>query len=271
MRSWQFVIALAVVSPSVCFPADTLFPWPSVPDISDGDGLYIGAGVGVEYEGEYDGSDDYSAEPEPVFSAQWRRGTHTWFLEGQEAGLRTRLGDRWLLLGGLRFEGGRDANEAPELAGLNDVDDEVVAIAEVRRALGQTGNTWLAGRVQAGDSDIGLIGIAAAGHTFPARESGMGLDVFAFTTVATSEFVNRDFGISSAESTASGLTSTDLSGGYRSVGLQAIGRWRIHDKIQLQIEAGVEQYSSEINDSPIALDDYEAEVGVSVIYRFKPQ
>jgi MipA family protein len=34
------------------------------------------------------------------------------------------------------------------------------------------------------------------------------------------------------------------------------------------MEGGFELYSSEIQDSPIAREDYEAEVGLSVIYHF---
>ena len=65
-----------------------------------------------------------------------------------------------------------------------------------------------------------------------------------------------------------GLPVTDIDGGYRSFGIQAVGRWRFGDSWQLQAEAGYEQYNSDIAGSPIAQDDYESEVGVTVIYRF---
>ena len=53
-----------------------------------------------------------------------------------------------------------------------------------------------------------------------------------------------------------------------SAGIQVAGRWRFGDNWQLQAEAGYEKYNSDIADSPIALDDYEAEIGISVLYRF---
>ena len=109
--------------------AETLFPMPSVPDVTDGDGWAFALGVEVEYEAEYDGSDDYGTEAEPGFIVQKRNGDSMWFLEGQELGWRGRLNDLWLLQGGIRFEGGREESESPALAGLGDVDDEVVGMA----------------------------------------------------------------------------------------------------------------------------------------------
>jgi outer membrane scaffolding protein for murein synthesis (MipA/OmpV family) len=243
---------------------------PSVPDVTDGDGLAIALGAGVEYEAEYDGSDEYGAEVEPAFIAQWRRGDQVWFLEGQELGWRGRLADRWLVQAGLRYEGGREESDAPELEGLGDTDDELVAMGEVRRALGRDWRNWGAARLMAGGSDIGALGVFALGRTFAASEPGMGIDLFAFVTVASSEFINRDFGVTPEQSAGSGLPVTDIDGGYRSVGIQAVGRWRFGNRgrWQLQAEAGYERYSGDIADSPITVDDYEAEVGVNLLYRF---
>ena len=47
------------------------------------------------------------------------------------------------------------------------------------------------------------------------------------------------------------------------VGGEAIGR-----RWQFIGEAGYEKYSDDIADSPIALDDYEAEIGISALYIF---
>ncbi len=257
-------IGLSLGAPAA---ADTLFPMPSVPDITDADGWSFALGAGAEYEAEYDGSDEYGVELEPAVVVQRRQGNHVWFLEGQELGWRGRLNDVWLLQGGLRFEGGREESEAPELAGMGDTDDELVVMFETRRAIGDWSN-WVAGRIMAGGSDIGTLGIIAAGHTFAASRQGMGVDLFAFVTVASSAFINRDFGVSAGQSANSGYRVTDLGGGYRSAGIQAAGRWRFGDRWQLQAEAGIEQYNSDIADSPIALADYEAEVGISLFYRF---
>ncbi len=247
---------------------DPLFPSPSVPSIAAEDGWSFALGLGAEYEAEYDGSDDYSIEAEPGLVAQYRSGDQVWFLEGAEFGWRKRAADRWLLQAGLRLEGGREENEAPELAGLGDTDDELTAMVEVRRGFGDAWDNWVAGRIMAGGSDIGTLGVLAAGHPVGANRSGNGIDVFAFTTFGSSEFINRDFGIDATQSTGSGLPETNIDAGYRSVGVGAIGRWYFGEHWQLLAEAGYEKYSSDIADSPIALDDYEAEIGVNVFYTF---
>ena len=248
--------------------AETLFPMPSVPDITAGDGWAFALGAGAEYEAEYDGSDEYGIEAEPGFIIQRRSGNQMWFLEGQELGWRGRINDVWLVQGGLRFEGGREESESPALAGLGGTDDEIVGMGEIRRAIGRDWSNWGAARVMAGGSDIGWLGVLAAGHTFAAARAGMGIDLYAFVTFGSDAFINRDFGITAEQSANSGLAETTLDGGYRSAGIQAAGRWRFRDNWQLQAEAGYEKYNSDIADSPIALNDYEAEIGISILYRF---
>ena len=82
--------------------AETLFPMPSVPDVTDGDGWAFAIGAEIEYEAEYDGSDDYGVEAEPGFIIQKRNGDGMWFLEGQEIGWRGRMNDLWLVQGGIQ-------------------------------------------------------------------------------------------------------------------------------------------------------------------------
>ena len=42
---------------------------------------------------------------------------------------------------------------------------------------------------------------------------GMGVDLYAFVTIASDDFVNRDFGITADQSASSGLPQTSLDGG----------------------------------------------------------
>jgi outer membrane scaffolding protein for murein synthesis (MipA/OmpV family) len=259
------VLLLAAGSLSVAQP---LVPSPSVPSIAESDGWAFGIGAGAEYESEYDGSDEYGLEAEPLFAVQYRKNDHIVFLEGAELGWRTRLPEQWLLQAGLRLEGGREEDEAPGLNGLGDTDDELAGVLEVRRGFGERWSNWVAGRVMAGGSDMGALFVAAFGHTFGGQRAGSGIDLLAFTTFGTSQFINRDFGVTPEQSLASGLPVTDLDGGYRSVGVSAIGRWFLGESWQLQLEAGYERYSSDIADSPITLEDYEAEVGVGFLWIF---
>lgn len=248
--------------------ADALFPSPSIPNLARSDGWAFTVAAAAEYGSEYDGSDEYGVELEPGIGFQRRSGNAVWFLEGQELGWRSRVDQQWLLQLGLRYEGGREASESDALAGLSDTDDEIVVMGEVRRGFGDSWNNWVAGRVMAGDSDIGQLGVLAAGHTFGANPDGTGLDLFAFATFGSSAFINRDFAVSAADSEASDLPEYTLDGGYRSVGIQLIGRWEFGKRWQLIGEAGYEKYSSDIANSPIALDDNEAEIGLTALFIF---
>lgn len=83
-----------------------------------------------------------------------------------------------------------------------------------------------------------------------------------------SDYANKDFGIDAEQSAASGLDETNLSGGFRSVGFNYNYRRFIAERWQIFGEVVYERYSSDIQDSPIARNDYEAEVGIGFIYVF---
>ncbi|TQV82497.1 MipA/OmpV family protein [Exilibacterium tricleocarpae] len=264
--SVSYILATLILSQPVL--ADPLLPLPSIPSIAQADGWAFAFGAAVEYEALYDGADDYDVEAEPALLVQWRDGHQMWFLEGAELGWRALRGQHWLVQAGLRLEGGRDEDDADALRGLGDTDDELTAMFEVRRGFGANWNNWLGARVMAGDGDIGTLGVLAGGHYFGANAVGTGLELIAFTTFGSAAFFERDFGISAAQSEASGLAPTRFSGGYRSFGASLVGRWFPAERWQLSAELGYEKYNSDIADSPIALRDYETEVGLTVVYLF---
>lgn len=247
-----------------------LVPLPSVLDITRGDGWGVALGASVEYETAYDGSDEYEFEVEPAGAVQWRKGNHLFFWEGIELGWRSRMADVWLVQLGARSEGGRtsDDSEDGKLNGLNDQDDHIVGVIEVRRGFGDDWRNWVAGRLMPGESDFGVLGVLAAGHRFGSQIDGTGTEAFVFMTFGSSTFVNKDFGVTPEESITSGLPTTDLSGGYRSTGLTLIDRRYLTNHLQLLSQAGIEYYSSEIQESPIVLNDYEIELSVSLVYQF---
>ena len=87
-------------------------------------------------------------------------------------------------------------------------------------------------------------------------------------TVHDKKYANKGFGIDATQADASGLQETKLSSGVRSIGVDYNYRYNINENWQIYGEALFEYYSSEVRDSPIALSNYEAEVGISVIYVF---
>ncbi len=247
-----------------------LVPLPSVFDFTRGGGFGLALGLGVEYEAAYDGSDEYEFELDPAGAIQWRSGDHMLFFEGTELGWRGVFDQRWLVQAGLRYEAGLDPSDSEDgaLDGIEERDSHLVGFVELRAALDDQWRNWVGGRVLAGESDFGLLGVLAAGHRFGDRLDGMGTEVYAFSTFGDSAFLNKDFGVSAEDSAGSGLAQTKLDGGYRSTGLQLVHRHRFTDNLQLIASAGVELYNSQIGDSPIARDDYESEVSLALVWQF---
>ncbi len=247
-----------------------LVPLPSVLDFTRGDGWGVALGVGVEYETAYDGSDEYEFEIDPAGAIQWRTGNHLFFWEGMELGWRGRIADVWLVQAGARYEDGLEPDDSEDgnLDGFEERDSHLVGFLEVRRAFGQDWRNWIGARAMGGETDFGWLGVLAAGHRFGDRLDGTGTEMFIFSTFGTDDFITKDFGVTAADSVASGLPETELDGGYRSTGVTLIDRRYLTRNIHLIAQAGAELYSNDIQDSPVAREDYEIEVGLSIIYQF---
>jgi len=250
--------------------ADALVPLPSVFDFTRGEGWGIALGAGVEYEAAYDGSDEYELELDPAGAIQWRTGDHLVFWEGMELGWRARLADVWLVQAGARCESGLDPEDSEDgaLDGIEERDSHLVGFLETRRSIGDEWRNWVAGRLMGGESGFGWLGVVAAGHRFGEQRDGTGTEVYAFSTFGTDTFINKDFGVSAADAASSGLAETDLDGGYRSTGINLIHRRYVTEHIHLIAAAEAELYSSDIEDSPIARDNYEAGVELAVVWHF---
>jgi hypothetical protein len=81
-------------------------PPPSVLDLTRGGGFGLALGLGVQYEGAYDGSDEYEFELDPRGAVHWLTGNHFFFDEGIELGWRARVDDDWLVQLNAGYQGG---------------------------------------------------------------------------------------------------------------------------------------------------------------------
>jgi MipA family protein len=250
--------------------ASPLFPLPFTPDFTRGSGWGIALGAGVEYETVYAGSDEYEFEVDPALAIQWRMGDHLFSWEGLELSWTTRPQDRWYIQIDLGLDGEREADDSDDgrLDGLNERDDEFAGTADVRYALDDEWRNYVGTRISAGDSDFGKLGFLFTGHRFSSRQDGGGAEVFLYAKFGDSNHLNWDFGISPSESAASGLAETDLDGGYRSSGLRLVDRRFVNNNVQVVSGFEFEYYSNEVQDSPIAREDFALEVELGVLYHF---
>jgi len=246
-----------------------LVPLPSLDDFTRGEnGWAFGIGLGVEYEAAYEGSDEYDFEVDPAGAVQWRSGDDIFYWAGEALGWRGLRSDTWLFEATVSYEEGREESDSDDghLDGLGDEDDEFEFALQARRAFDADWRYWLDGRVVT--LDDGNLGLLAVGRRFGDQKDGTGHEIAIAVVFHDSDYANRDFGIDAKQSAASGLDETDLSGGFRSVGFNYNYRQYIAENWQIFGEAVYEHYSSDIRDSPIARNDYEAEVGIGLIYVF---
>jgi outer membrane scaffolding protein for murein synthesis (MipA/OmpV family) len=199
---------------------------------------------------------------------QWRRGDDIFYFAGEALGWRGLRSDIWLFEAAVAFDEGREENDSADgrLDGLGDSDEGIEVVLQARRAFAADWRYWLDGRLVTGEN--GNLGIFGVGRRFGDRVDGSGSELAVVAVFHDSEYANKDFGIDAAQSAASGLPETDLSGGFRSIGLNYNYRQYINKNWQIFGEAVYERYFGDIKDSPITRNDYEAEVGVGFVYVF---
>ncbi|OEY67514.1 MipA/OmpV family protein [Marinobacter sp. X15-166B] len=244
-------------------------PLPSVADFTRGtDGWALGLGLGVEYEPAYEGSDEFGFEVQPAGAVQWRRGDDVFYWAGESLGWRGLRSNTWLIEAAVAYDEGRDESDSDDgrLDGLGDADESLEFVLQARRAFVADWRYWLDGRLITGEN--GNLGIFGVGRRFGEQNDGTGSDFSVAVVFHDSEYANKDFGIDAGQSAASGLNETDLSGGFRSIGAHYNYRNYINENWQVFGEVLYERYSSEIEDSPISRNNYEAEAGVGFIYVF---
>lgn len=246
-----------------------LVPLPSLDDFTRGeDGWGIGLGAGIEYESAYEGAEEFGIEADPAGAVQWRSGDNIFYWAGEALGWRGLRSDTWLLEATVAFEEGREESDSDDgyLDGLGEGEEGVELVLQARRAFQTDWRYWLDGRVVAGEN--GNQALFGAGYRFGTQNDGTGSEIAFAIVFHDSDYANKDFGVTAAQSAASGLPETDLSGGFRSIGFNYNYRNNLTANWQIFGEAVIEYYSSDVQDSPIVRRDYEAEVGIGVIYIF---
>lgn len=244
-------------------------PLPSVDDFTKGqNGWAFGLGLGIEYETAYEGSDEFGFEAQPAGAIQWRDGDNIYYFAGEAFGWRGIRAENWLLDVLLGFEEGRVEGDSDEgrLDGLGDQEEGFELVLQARRSFTSDWRYWLVGRFVAGDE--GNLGLFGVGRRFGDQADGTGSEINMVAVFHDSEYANKGFGINAMQAAASGLEEASLSGGLRSFGIDYNFRYNINKNWQIFGEALFEYFSSEVRDSPIARSNYEAEVGIGVIYIF---
>ena len=276
MRQLKLIIVIVMAMTALNLTAvhaeegEPLFPLPFTPDFTRGGGWGFALGLGVEYENAYAGSDEYEFELNPVGAVQWRKGNHLFSWEGLELSWTTRQMGQWYFQVNLGLSGEREASDSDDgrLNGLDDRDDEFTGTAEVRYAFDEEWRNYVGTRISVGNSDFGTLGFLFFGHRFGDRQDGGGTETFLYSKFGDSNNQNRDFGVSPSEAATSGLAETSLDSGYRSSGLRIVDRRFVDEHVQIVSGLEFEYYGSDVQDSPIAREDFAVEVELAILYQF---
>lgn len=275
MKNTISLILLIIIQPLLLSKSiaqdnsSVLVPLPSVDDFTRWEnGWAFGIGLGVEYESAYEGSDEFGFEVQPAGALQWRDGQNIYYFAGEAFGWRGLVADDWLVDALLGFDEGREESDSDDgwLDGLGNQDEGFELVFQARRSFTSDWRYWLVGRFVA--SDEGNLGLFGMGRRFGEQADGTGSEVNLVVVLHDSEYANKGFGIDAEQAAASAFEETKLSGGVRSIGIDYNYRHIINQSWQIYGEALFEYYTGDVKDSPIARNEYEAEIGISAIYVF---
>lgn len=252
---FQALLAAAAVSffPSAAVAAEE--------DRLSGDDIVLEVGGGVAYKPKYEGASRYIFSPQPLFKLHFLRLPNGYEIGGgsdQGFGFRPAFG----------YRGERKASDAPILAGLGTVSsafefgaavsyrmDYLKGFVELRRGFGGH-EGW-----------VGETGIDAIYDPTPRMTISAGPRA----TFASSDYMQTYFGVTAAQAAASGLPTTTVGGGFKTVGIEGELRYRLTDKLTAVTGARWDRLISDAASSPIITGGGEKDqftVRLGLTYKF---
>lgn len=233
-------------------------------------GWHFDAFIGVESEPTYAGSDDNETELDGDARAFYRTTMgHRWFLSVGEVGGIYALSDHTQVIAFLEYEEAREADEAPELRLL----DEVESTLEGQLGVFHRWGTTYAGLVLQPDlldRGKGFVWFVAAGKDWQIGDNTR-LSISADLSGADSTHMRTEFGITEAEALRSGYPAYRPESGLKSASLAVRSEYRWNSDWSVLLSVEMEHYLSEASDSPLLADegaDNTFELGLSLRYQF---
>ena len=229
-------------------------------DASDPD-IVLTVRGGVQVSPAYFGSDEYEFGPDVAARLDYIRFPNGFeFGSGRTVGFRT----GWGLRGTVRYIGERDSSDHDEIKGLDDVDWSF----EAGLGLGYEQRNY---RVFT-DVRYGFIGhnawtgdVGADGIAYPM--DGLTLTLGPRLGFGTDRFAETYFGISEAESEASGLEPFNAHGGLLSAGVELGARYLFNDRWGVEGGASWGRLLNDAANSPIteegSADQYKVRLGIT--------
>lgn len=225
-------------------------------------------GVGAAIRPTFDGSDRYRVSPIPAFSVVWR---DTVALDA--TGLSISVRRETLRVGvGLTYSLGRGADDGVFGSG----DSRLAGLGDVPAALGVRGFAdWRVGPVLLGVSVVKFFAdgndgvLVDAGIGVPYRvDDRLALNARLSATWADGSYMRDFFGVTAAQSAASGYAAYRARAGLKDVSLGLGAQYRLTAHWSVAANVRVTQLLSSARDSPLSFADRSATAMATVAYRF---
>jgi outer membrane scaffolding protein for murein synthesis (MipA/OmpV family) len=238
---------------------------PAAPDSGDS----FTAGLGLAYVPEYAGSDKSRVLPLPILERTYSNGV---FLSTQRGiGYQAKLGD-FTLSAALGYDGGRDDHKksyfsgSDALKGMGDIDGSAQAVLSAGYQLGAVGLS-LTTKQNIGHREYGAtytLGINAPLYTDASDQIGFG----ASAVYGDDKHSQTYFGVTAAQSAASGYKAYSAKGGFENVAAGVHWNHVLDSNWSVRSAVGVTRLTGDAADSPLTKRKTTPMLMTALIYRF---
>lgn len=209
--------------------------------------LHLSIGGGAIYAPTYLGSDNYDADPIPLFDLRYADRAFLSTRDGLGANLAPR-GSNWRAGPVLKYRMARDQDDDAALRGMGDVDAAGEAGGYVHYDLRPF--TLGAELRQGFGGHDAVIGDLFVNWSTKLSDSLM-LTVGPKATMASRDFTETYFGVTPGQAARSGYRAYAPDGAFMSYGLGASLRYRVNDYLSLGGFAGIDRIVGDAADSPL--------------------
>ncbi|MBR9762431.1 MAG: MipA/OmpV family protein [Rhodobacteraceae bacterium] len=218
-------------------------------------------GIGARVAPEFEGAEDFETTALPFFSISYGDrvtfdlgGLNVDLLTTGPLSLSTQIG----------YDPGREEDDSDYLAGLGDVDGGATLGLGIGYALGPL-DLYMNFDRTLGDSD-GMVGRLGAQYTRKVGNVLLAANLSA--NWADEDHMQNYFGVTAAQSAASGLAQYEAESGFKRVDLGLSATYVIRENWILRGEIEVGSLIGDAADSPIVREEMQSSASVLLGYRF---
>lgn len=222
----------------------------------------VGLGLVGGFAPDYEGSDDYEFGGGPDLSASWN---DLIFYKGKTLSINAVKTGNFKIGPIVSLDSGRDEDDNDKLEGLGDVDNSIEVGGFVTYRM-KPMRFHLEVRQDVDSGHEGALAEFTAGTSLPFETIRSFL--FVGTTWASDDYMESFFGVSSEQSTDSGLKQYNADAGFKDVrigitgGYSLTNRWKIGAKLEYKRLVG------DAADSPIVDDENQFLAGANLTYQW---